>query len=86
MAKAKCVNLSGIMAENPNAATDVDITDEIFDPDLLLRSFGISDDYCAPGDRKSTRLIQSRSDLVCRLLLEKKKKKKNRKRTKHTEE
>jgi len=51
MAKAKYVN-PGRMGDNNidmNMQQDVDITesvDEIIDPDLFLRSFGISDDYC----------------------------------------
>merc|ERR1719394_1664880 len=35
-----------------NLQQDVDITDEIIDPDLFLRSFGISDDYCNVSDHK----------------------------------
>ena len=64
MAKAKCVNLSGIMAENPNDINlqDADLTDEIFDPDLLLRSFGISDDYCAAAESKDPNILDS---IVC---------------------
>ena len=38
-----------------------------------------------PRDRKSTRLNQSHSDLVCRLLLEKKKKTHKKKKTKTTQ-
>jgi len=47
MAKAKYVN-PGRMGDNNidmNMQQDVDITDEIIDPDLFLRTFGISDDY-----------------------------------------
>ena len=50
MAKTKCVNLSG-MSEQPNISDMnqdcADISDELFDPDVLLRTFGIYDDNCA---------------------------------------
>jgi len=55
MAKAKYVN-PGRMGDNTidmNMQQDVDITesvDEIIDPDLFLRSFGISDDYAENKD------------------------------------
>ena len=54
MAKAKCVNLSAMTDQNidMNLQQDVDITDEIIDPDLFLRTFGISDDYCNVSDHK----------------------------------
>lgn len=52
MAKAKYVN-PGRMGDNNidmNMQQDVDITDEIIDPDLFLRTFGISDDYAENKD------------------------------------
>ena len=55
MAKAKCVNLGAGMTDqniDMNLQQDVDITDEIIDPDLFLRTFGISDDYCNVSDHK----------------------------------
>src|SRR5690349_23870891 len=48
---------------------------------VIAFHFGKAANSRAGGDRKSTRLLQSRRDLVCRLLLEKKKKKK--KKNKH---
>ena len=54
MAKAKCDFLSATTTNmtndnqnnmDMNLQQDVDITDAIIDPDLFLRSFGISDDY-----------------------------------------
>ena len=59
MAKAKCVNLSGVKNDqnlDMNLQQDVDITDEIIDPDLFLRSFGISDDYCNPENDQPARI------------------------------
>ena len=59
MAKAKCVNLSGVKNDqnlDMNLQQDVDITDEIIDPDLFLRSFGISDDYCNPENDQAARI------------------------------
>jgi len=55
MAKAKYVNPGRIGDNNidMNMQQDVDITesvDEIIDPDLFLRSFGISDDYAEHKD------------------------------------
>lgn len=54
MAKAKYVNPVNRMGDKSlNMQTDVDITesvDELIDPDLFLRSFGISDDYVEQKD------------------------------------
>ena len=44
MAKAKYVNEIG-MADTPNIDINLQEVDEILNPDLLLRTFGISDDY-----------------------------------------
>jgi len=59
MAKAKYVNplMMGDNNIDMNMQQDVDITesvDEIIDPDLLLRSFGISDDYVENKDMQMT--------------------------------
>src|SRR5690554_7999564 len=47
---------------------------EVLDNYIHEMRMGVAGTVGQPGDRKSTRLIQSRRDLVCRLLLEKKKK------------
>ena len=44
MAKAKYVN-EIVMADTPNIDINLQEVDEILNPDLLLRTFGISDDY-----------------------------------------
>ena len=58
MAKAKYVNEIG-MVDTPNIDINMQQEEEIFNPDLLLRSFGISDDYGGGGDLSDLSILQS---------------------------
>ena len=58
MAKAKYVNEIG-MVDTPNIDINMQQEEEIFNPDLLLRSFGISDDYGGTTELSDISILQS---------------------------
>ena len=58
MAKAKYVNDIG-MLDSPNIDINLQQEEEIFNPDLLLRSFGISDDYGGSTELSDVSILQS---------------------------